>query len=210
MRAALVALLVLASLGCQKDAPQGSTSSSASPAPSASVAPASSSSAEPAGDAAAPHSQWSKPTFTQPNELVVAPNRAAVLMFESSKGGYFVQRGDQEKRLPRIWFGVGPPRRDLSMTADGSRIAVPVIEPSPGEAAAVIVYETDVARFVGRFALPSKDVPDAGTVEGRVSSDGKYVVWSFPRRACMTTEIATNTLDVDASKSRKCGGAPVK
>lgn len=204
-RALAGALLVFASFGCQKDAPpRGSPSPSPSPEPSADVAPVASSPAEPESDGAVAHSQWTKPTFTQPNELVVAPNRAAVLMFESAKGGYFVQRGGEERRLPREWFGVGPPRRDLSMTSDGSRIAVPVIEPSPGEAAAVILYDTGVPRFAGRFALSQKDAPDAGTVEGKLSRDGKYVVWTFPKRACMVTDIATNTLDVEGAKHEKC------
>jgi hypothetical protein len=170
---------------------------------SADAAAVQASSADAESDAAVA-SQWSKPTFTQPNELVVAPDRAAVLMFETAKGGYFVQRGGQEKRLPRIWFGVGPPRRDLSMTADGARIAVPAVEPSPGEAVAVVVYETDVPRFVGRFALSQKDAPDGGGFEGKISPDGQYVVWTSARRPCMVTEIATAKIDVDAAKNKKC------
>lgn len=47
---------------------------------------------------------------------------------------------------------------------------------------AVTVYETDVPRFVGRFAVSNKESPGGGSFEGELSADGKYVVWTFTRR----------------------------
>ena len=167
-RALLGALLLVA---CRKDAPEGSTSAT----PSSSVAPTETADDTPVE---AGVSKWSK-TSTEGVELVVAPNRTAWLTF--GNGGYNIHRGERSQRLPREWFGAGPPRKDLSISGDGSYVAIP-------DESGVSVYLTNPPHWLGRFAAPQTGA------QGKMSNDGKFVVWTAPGAPCSMTEIATKTL----------------
>jgi hypothetical protein len=126
-------------------------------------------------------SDWSKPDAGQPVEVANAPDRAAVVVFDATKGGYVLERGGQSRALPREWFGVGPPRRDVSISADGKRLAIP-------DGDDVVIYDTDTSRWMARIKAPQ---PGA---QGKVSADGRHVRWSAPGKPCSMTEIATGTL----------------
>lgn len=126
-------------------------------------------------------SDWSRADAGQAVEVAHTPDRAAVVAFDGPKGGYVLERGDRMKVLPREWFGVGPPRRDLSISADGTRLAIP-------DGDAVVVYDTDASRWLARL-----DAPQAGA-QGTMSTDGKHVKWSSPKKPCSMTDIATKTL----------------
>jgi hypothetical protein len=199
------AFVALAAAACSKGSTPGE-SSSATPPASVSVTSTTSSNAAPT-QSAVPVSRWDDPDASVAVELVSTPGRVAWITFEARKGGYIFHRGERSKRLPREWFGAGPGRHDLSLSADGARLAVPMSDTSPAEMMAVMVFETETQKVLGRFAVPQKESPGGGGFEGKISADGKYVVWTFTRRACMVTEIETGTLDVDGAKHKKCVGS---
>lgn len=188
MRGRAFALLFL--LACDKQEKPEAT-----PAPSSSsAAPVASAAEDAGGDASIPMSSWSTKSNNE-LELAGTPGRTAMLVFSHD---YAVRRGDTLTPLPREWFGAGPPRHDLSLTTDGDLLAVPVNPPPADEAVAVVLYSTRARRFVGRFAIATKDIPDAGAgAIGKVSGDGKSIVWTLPGRPCMAT-------DVVSGKPAKC------
>jgi hypothetical protein len=177
MRGALGALLFLVFVACRNDEPRPSSSSAESP-PTAPAPPATSS---PGPTTAATVSQWHDANTPETVELVVAPERAAVVAFDVTKGGYVLTRGARANPLPREWFGAGPPRRDLSVSADGRRLVVP-------DGSAAVVYDTDAKRWLARL-----DAPRAGS-EAKISADGKHVRWTAPGAPCSMTEIDTKVL----------------
>jgi hypothetical protein len=82
--------------------------------------------------------------------------------------------------------GRSPPRRDLSISADGARIAIP-------GGAAVVVYDVDSKRWLARVPTPSGAAGAAGAA-GKMSADGKHIRWSSPGGGCSMTEIETGAL----------------
>jgi hypothetical protein len=191
---AVVALLLVSSCTKQEKQDVGARP----PASASSASP--SATAETEIDASIPASSWSKKA-TDDLELAATPDRGVLLVYG---GDYRIRRGEATTRLPREWFGVGPPRHDLSLSADGNTLAVPVTEPSADEGAAVILYDTRARRFNGRFAVPKKDMLVARDGVGKVSGDGNTITWTFTGRPCMVTDVASNKLDVDAAKHAKC------
>jgi hypothetical protein len=140
-------LLLLLLSACRQDPPQGS-SATASASVSPSVSPSPSVSEAPSAPKTTPTiSDWSKPDAGQPVEVANAPDRAAVVVFDATKGGYVLERGGQSRALPREWFGVGPPRRDVSISADGKRLAIP-------DGDDVVIYDTDTSRWMARIKAP--------------------------------------------------------
>lgn len=125
-------------------------------------------------------SDWADANSPQAVEVANAPDRAAVVVFDAMKGGYIVQRGGQSQTLPRDWFGAGPPRRDISIAADGRHLAIP-------DGDAIVVYDVDAKRWLKRL-----DAPEPGA-KGKMSADGRHVVWTSLKGACSMTEIATGT-----------------
>lgn len=69
---------------------------------------------------------------------------------------------------------------------------------------AVTVYETDVPRFVGRFAVSNKESPGGGGFEGSSAPTANTSCGRSPGAACVVTEIETSKPDVDGAKNKKC------
>lgn len=172
MRRALLALLLVA---CRNDPPQGSTTSS-----TASVTASASASVAPQ-PSAPPVSDWTDANTPQPVELVNAPERTAVVGFDTTKGGYFVARGARTQALPREWFGAGPPRKDLSVSADGIKLGVP-------DEDAIVIYDTGAKRWLARLTAPEPGL------RGALAVDGKSVRWTAPGKPCSMTDIETKAV----------------
>lgn len=126
-------------------------------------------------------SDWTDANTPQPVELVVAPDRNAVVGFDAMKGGYFVQIGARTQVLPRDWFGAGPPRKDLSVSADGTKLGVP-------DGDAIVIYDTGAKRWLARL-----NAPEPGA-RGALHADGKSVRWTAPGKPCSMTEIETKVV----------------
>jgi len=171
---AIVALLFLTA--CKADPPQGSGGPTSTT--TTSVMPSLMPSVTAAPTHAATVSDWTDANTPSPTELAAAPDRAAVLTFDAMRGGYIVQRAEKIEVLPRPWFGAGPPRRDVSISADGNHLAIP-------DGDAVVVYEVPAKRFLARLKAPEP------SSKGKMSSDGKHVRWDTPGKPCAMTDITT-------------------
>jgi hypothetical protein len=142
-------------------------------------------------------------TCASPLRAIVTSGDGGPTIWFDERAGYAVERAGGCVALPRAWIEGAEPRRDLSVSRDGARLAVP--EPI---GLGATVYDLRGMREIGHFDFHG-DMPTGGGWETRLSNDGRRVVFLFSRRPCAVTDIATGRFDDAGARHGACSGGDI-